>query len=169
MAWMLFAAITALSAPAEAEGVPRIVPISPDSTISAQLDRFIGAFEACDARTLSSLFTPEGVYAANTGQVLVGRDEIRNGVQGWMTGPLKPACQSDGTALNVERRKVRLDVLDGVAYSLTRFVIRIEPMQCAIDAGHILGVWRRQPSGQWLLEALAGNKDPAQPPNACPS
>ena len=163
-----FAPLAALSLPAAAQEVP-LTAQSPEAAVSAQLDRWIAAFEACDPQALSNLFTPQGVYAANTGQVLVGRKAIRDGVNGWMVGPLKPACRNAGTALNVERQSVRLSVVHGVAYSLTRFIIRVDPMKCAIDAGYILGVWRRQGSGEWLLEVLAGNKDPMQPSNTCPS
>ena len=163
-----FASLAAFSLPAVAQEVP-LTTQSPEMAVTAQLNRWIAAFEACDAQALSNLFTPQGVYAANTGQVLAGRQAIRDGVNGWMAGPLKPACRNAGTALKVERRPVRLSVIDGVAYSLTRFIIRVDPMKCAIDAGHILGVWRLQGSGEWLLEALAGNKDPMQPSNTCPS
>jgi uncharacterized protein (TIGR02246 family) len=166
---IMSASFAALSLPAAAQEVPLPPNLAPQAAIGAQFNRWIDAFETCDAGALSSIFTRDAVYAANTGQVLIGRDHIRAGVQGWMEGPLKPACQKRGMSLNVERQPVRMTVLDGVGYNLTRFVIRVEPMKCTIDAGHILGVWQRQPSGEWLLAALTGNKDPMPPANPCPS
>lgn len=162
-------AFGALSSSAATQELPAVIPGTPEVAIEAQFDRWIGAFEACDAGALSKLFTPDGIYAANTGEVMIGREAIRNGVQAWMAGPLNQACQNAELALDVERRPLRTDVVGGSAYSLTRFIIRVQPMACSIDAGHILGVWRRQPTGEWLLEAVTGNKDPMPRADACRS
>lgn len=137
-----------------------------EAAISRQMDRWIASFEAGDSKSLASIFTEDGIYAANNGQVLQGRAGIRSGVQSWFNGPIGQA-KATGGQLDVQRQLLRLKVSDGIAYSLMRFTIDLSPPGCVLDAGHALLVWRQQPDGAWLIDSFLGNQDKKPPPNPC--
>jgi len=118
-----------------------VVPADTAPAIAKAWEIWLDAFEGGDADTLAGLFTEDGLYAANAGQVLSGRDGIREGVLGW-----------------VDRRAV---------YRLSRFMIRVEPSRCAMDAGHIVSIWRKQPDSAWRIESILGNRSPEPPQEAC--
>jgi hypothetical protein len=58
-------------------------------------------------------------------------------------------------------------VAGDAAYTVFRFMIRVEPSGCFMDAGHGLGVWRLQDGGTWRLESLTVNRDSQAPEGAC--
>lgn len=150
-------------------GAATLGPASPaaEAAITVQIDRWIEAFEAGDADALSSIFTTDGIYAANNGQVLRGRAGVRAGVQSWFDGPISQAKKATKGQLEVKRQTLRLKVVDGVAYSLMRFTIDLNPPGCVMDAGHTLLVWRQQPDGGWLIDTFLGNQDKVPPLNPC--
>lgn len=148
-------------------GSPEIDGRNAGFSVDAQFDRWIDAFESGDASALSLLFSEDGIYAPNTGQVFRGRAAIRAGVDAWFKGPLVPAYQPGGPKVAVERSPLRVEHVDGAAYMLNRFVVRLAPPGCVLDIGHILLVWRRQASGEWLIDLMLGNQDKQPFPNGC--
>jgi len=164
--FVLVGLATATSAQSPRTSSPTAVPAA-EAAISGQMDRWIAAFEAGDSQSLASIFTEDGIYAANTGQVLQGRAGIRAGVQSWFDGPIGQAKKATGGQLDVQRQLLRLKVEDRVAHSLMRFTIELTPPGCVLDAGHALLVWRQQPDGAWLIDSFLGNQDKKSPPNPC--
>lgn len=136
-------------------------------SIEAAFERWLKAYESGDPEALASLFTEDAIYAANTGEVLTGRDEIRSGVAAWMQGSSRVGQQRAKAALDVQRRSLRFRQAGSLGYDLLRFTISMNPPGCLIDAGHALAVWEKQPDGRWLIDALTVNQDKAPPPNAC--
>lgn len=153
------ATITSGSAPLDASKERKL--------IEAAFDRWVLAYETGDADGVANLFTAEAIYAANTGEVLRGRKEIRAGVAGWMQGSSRVGQQRDHAKLDVQRQTLRLVQHGSFAHDLARFTITMNPLGCLIDAGHALAVWEKQDDGRWLIDALTVNQDKQQPANAC--
>lgn len=138
-----------------------------DSAVTAALEsrfeQWITAYERADAAGVAALFTEDGIYAANTGELLRGRQGIRTGIEGWIAK--RPA----GISLELERETIRIRHVAGVAHALLRFTIRAVEPNCLVDAGHALVIWHEQPDGAWMIDTQLVNKDPGPPPNACSS
>ena len=135
--------------------------------IDQLFEQWIGAYERGDADALAALFTEDAMYAANTGELLTGRDGIQRGVAAWMQGGSAVGQQRTRAALDIERRSLRLRQEGPKAYDLARFTISMAPPGCVIDSGHALAVLQKQTDGRWLIDALTVNRDPTPPPNAC--
>lgn len=135
--------------------------------IDEAYDRWIVAYETGDAEGVANLFTADAVYAANTGQVLNGRNEIRTGVAAWIQGASRVGERRRQARLDLERESQRLVQQGPFAHDLSRFTIRMDPPGCVVDTGQALAVWERQDDGRWLIDALAVNQDPQPPGNAC--
>jgi uncharacterized protein (TIGR02246 family) len=137
-----------------------------DSAVAAilapRVEQWLTAYERSDAAAVAALFTEDGIYAANTGQLLRGREEIRQGVEGWIQE------RPPGVTLDLRREPIRVRDHGGAAHDLVRFTILAVQPNCVVDAGHALSVWRMQSDDTWLIETLLVNKDPSPPPNACP-
>ena len=129
--------------------------------IQPRFDAWIESYERGDENALATVFMEDGIYAANTGQVLRGRTEIRAGVAAWM------AQRPEGMTFDLSREPLRFRVSGDVAHDLARFTIRAVTPGCLVDAGHALSVWRRQPDGSWLIETLLVNQDREPPADAC--
>ena len=147
---------------------------SPEATQDRQLiedafDRWILAYETGDPDEVASLFTDEAIYAANTGDVLKGRAQIKAGVAAWMQGSSRVGQQRGQARLDLQRQSLRLVQHGSFAHDLARFTIAINPPGCLIDSGHALAVWEKQDDGRWLIDALTVNQDKQQPENACRS
>lgn len=52
--------------------------------MSGSMNAWVAAYERGDARAVADLFTKDGIYAANTGELLRGREEIRQAVDRWI-------------------------------------------------------------------------------------
>ena len=133
-----------------------------ETAIQAATEAWLSAYEQGDADALANLFEEDGMYAANTGEVLRGRDGIREGARVWMTQ--RPA----GVELDLQAETVRFQFDGNSAHSVSRFVIRALPRGCALQAGHGLTVWRPHGDGDWLIATHLVNRDPQPPPDACP-
>lgn len=171
--------LLALSALARAEGEeasrPEATAARSDSAaIVSFVESWLDAYERGDARAVADLFTEDGIYAANTGQLLRGREAVRQGVRGWIDR--RPAMFAafrldPATELDVRAEAVRIRVEGEVAYALNRFTIWASPGDCMVDAGHALAVLRREADGGhggWLLESQVVNQDRGDPPpEAC--
>ena len=153
---------------------------APDSTardssetaaaIARLSEEWLLAYENGDADAVAALFSDDGIYAANTGQLLRGRDGIREGVRGWIAQQpqlLASLGVTNATGIDVRQEIVRFRLAGDAAYTVTRFMIRVEPSGCFLDAGHGLGVWRLQDGGTWRLESLTVNRDSQAPEGAC--
>ena len=136
--------------------------------IKQATDRWIAAYEGGDPDAVASLFTEEAIYAANTGEVLRGREAIRAGVAGWMQGSSRVGQQRRQARLDLQRQTLRLVQQGPLAHDTARFAIAVNPPGCVISAGHSLAVWEKQRDGRWLIDALTVNEDKQQPENACP-
>jgi uncharacterized protein (TIGR02246 family) len=128
--------------------------------VQAQMERWLAAYEAQDAKTLAGVFMDDGIYAANTGQVLRGRSAIREGVAAWF-------AKSPAAKVDIRRNQLRFRMVDGMANELSRFTIHVVGPDCIIDAGHALSVWRREADDQWRIETLLVNQDRERPSGAC--
>lgn len=146
------------------------VPADAAAAITKASETWIDAFERGDAETMAGFFTEDGLYAANTGQVLRGRDGIREGVRGWVdrrTKFLAAVGLPVDSGIDVEEQALRFRTAGEAVYRLSRFMIRVEPSRCAMDAGHIISIWRKQPDGSWRIESVLGNRDVEPPKEAC--
>lgn len=132
-----------------------------ESAIQAATQAWILAWEQGDVETLSNLYEQDAMYAANTGEVLKGRDGIREGVSAWVAG--RPA----DIDLELEVQPVRFVFRDDDAHTVSRFVVRAMPAGCSLQAGHALVTWHRQSDGAWLIETELVNRDPQPPADAC--
>jgi uncharacterized protein (TIGR02246 family) len=148
--------------------LPRLAtaqPTAEDSAIAAILaprfEQWMTAYERADAAGVAALFMEDGIYAANTGQVLRGREEIRTGIEGWIQ------TRPPGVTLDLRRETIRVRDHESVAHELVRFTILAVEPNCLVDTGHALSVWRRQSDDTWFIETLLVNRDPSPPPNAC--
>lgn len=130
------------------------------AAIEREMEHWLVAYEAQDAEALAELFMENGIYAANTGQVFRGREDIRQGVAAWFAAT--PAAKVD-----VRRVQLRFRQAGRNAHDLSRFTIHVVGPECIVDAGHTLSVWRREADGQWRLETLLVNRDPEPPAGAC--
>lgn len=132
-----------------------------ESAIQAATEAWISAWEQGDADTLADLYEQDAMYAANTGEVLEGRDAIREGVRSWVAR--RPA----DIDLRLEVQPVRFVFRDGDAHTVSRFVVRAMPAGCSTQAGHALVTWHRQSDGNWLIETELVNRDPQPAADAC--
>ncbi len=87
---------------------------------------WVAAYERGDARAVADLFTEDGIYAANTGELLRGREEIRQAVDRWIARRpdvlLRLGVERDAV-LDLEVEPLRVRVAGDVAYALSRFTI----------------------------------------------
>ncbi|MGH8194778.1 MAG: SgcJ/EcaC family oxidoreductase [Woeseiaceae bacterium] len=133
-----------------------------EAAIQAATEAWVSAWEQGDAATLASLYEEDALYAANTGEVLEGRQAILEGVRGWVAQ--RPA----GIELQLETQPVRFVFRgDEGAHMVSRFVMHAMPGGCSIQAGHALVAWHRQSEGEWLIETQVVNRDPQPPSDAC--
>jgi uncharacterized protein (TIGR02246 family) len=170
-AGFLLAALVATSPGAPGQDTPGSeIPAETAAAIARSWDAWLTAYETGDAAALASLFTDDGLYAANTGEVLQGRAGIRDGVDGWAARQamfLEALGFPADSRIDVQDEVLRLRGADDAVYRLSRFLVLVEPRRCALDAGHLLGVWRRGDDGTWRLESLLGNRDRRPPEQAC--
>lgn len=152
---------------ASARTAPPVAGAQERSSIDEAFERWLNAYETGNPEALASLFTEDAIYAANTGEVLTGRDEVRSGVAAWMQGSSHVGQQRANATLDVQRRSLRFRQAGSFAYDLLRFTVSMNPPGCLIDAGHALAAWEKQSDGRWLIDALTVNQDKAPPPNAC--
>jgi uncharacterized protein (TIGR02246 family) len=157
-AYLILFAATGCSPPAET----RDESSTAEAAIEVTTESWLSAYERGDADALADLFEEDGMYAANTGEVLDGRAGIREGVHEWMTR------RPPGVELDLEAETVRFQFDGDSAHSVSRFVIRAMPPGCTLDAGHALSVWRPQGDGNWLIATHLVNRDPQPPADACP-
>lgn len=145
--------------------------VQPDSAVEAVVGAWVSAYERGDAEALAETFTEDGMYAANTGQLLRGRAGIRHGAAGWFAGKSATFTRlglSEKAAVDLNSELLRIRTAGKVAaYALGRFIIRAVPPGCVLDSGHWLAVWRRQASGEWRIESLVVNKDQELPQDHC--
>ena len=135
---------------------------SAEAAIRAATESWLSAYGRGDADALANLYEQDAIYAANTGEVLRGRDGIRERIRGWIAQ--RPA----GVELELEEQPVRFAFSGTNAHTVSRFVIRAMPVGCSIQAGHALAVWQPQPDGSWLITSQLVNRDPEPPADACP-
>jgi len=170
---MLVLALLAASPPARhqvAADQSFVVPADTAPAIAKAWEIWLDAFEEGDADTLAGLFTEDGLYAANTGHVLSGRDGIREGVLGWVDRRVKFLAALGlpvDSRIDVEEQVLRFRIAGDAVYRLSRSMIRVEPSRCAMDAGHIVSLWRKQPDSAWRIESILGNRSPEPPQEAC--
>lgn len=117
-------------------------------------EAWIEAFELGDAEAFAAFFTEDAIYAANNGELLRGREEIRDAMNRWA------GRRPEGVDGDVRTTKLRVRATGDVAYMVTRFTITATPPGRVVEAGHLLAVLRRQPDATWLIESLVGNRDP---------
>jgi uncharacterized protein (TIGR02246 family) len=146
------------------------VPADAAAAITNVWGKWLDAYERGDADTLAGLFTEDGIYAANTGQMLRGRAGIHEAVSGWVA--LKPRHLEGygfppNSRIDVEETLLRFRTAGDAVYRLSRFMILVEPSRCAMDAGHALSIWRREADGEWRIESLLVNRDAEPPADAC--
>lgn len=137
-------------------------PSSADAAIRAASQAWADAWERGDVDALMNLFEEDAIYAANTGEVLRGREGIGQGVRGWM------AARPPKASLGLDVQTVRVQFHGDTADTVSRFVMRLLPAGCSIQSGHGLSVWRRQPDGRWLIATHLVNRAPQPLADACP-
>lgn len=152
----------------DSDGSAPLHPNQERQLIERAFDRWMTAYESGDPDGVANLFTEDAIYAANTGEVLKGREEIRAGVGRWMQGSSRVGQQRRQSRLDLERQTLRLVQQGPFAHDTARFTIIANPPGCLINAGHALAVWEKQDDGRWLIDALTVNEDRQQPENACP-
>ena len=135
---------------------------SAEAAIRTATESWLSAYGRGDADALANLYEQDAIYAANTGEVLRGRDGIREGIRGWI------AQRSAGVELKLQEQPVQFAFSGNNAHTVSRFVIRAMPAGCSIQAGHALAVWRPQPDGSWLITSQLVNRDPEPLEDACP-
>ena len=133
-----------------------------DAAIRAASQAWANAWERGDVDALVNLFEEDAIYVANTGEVLRGREDIGQGVRGWI------AARPPKASLGLDVQAVRFQFHGDTADTVSRFVMRLLPAGCSIQSGHALSVWRRQPDGRWLIATHLVNRDPQGPADACP-
>ena len=146
-----------------------VVPADAAAAIAKAWEIWLDAFQRGDVETLTGLFTGDGLYVANTGKVLRGHDGIREGVLGWVDRRAKFLAALGlpvDSRIDVEEQVLRFRTAEDAVYRLSRFMIRVEPSRCAMDAGHIISIWRKQPDGAWRIETILGNRDVEPPEEA---
>lgn len=167
----LFSASGGTTAEQELPAQPAFaVPADAAAAISDLWEAWLTAYERADPETLAGVFTDDGIYAANTGQLLRGRAEIRDSVRGWIARRSEFFSRygiPHDSRLDVEERVLRFRNAGDVVYRLSRFVAWVEPSRCVMDAGHLLAVWRSQSDSEWRLESLLVNRDGERPDQAC--
>jgi uncharacterized protein (TIGR02246 family) len=109
-------------------------------------ESWVEAFELGDAEAFAAFFTEDAIHAANNGELLRGREEIRDAMTRWA------GRRPDGVDGDVRTVQLRVRAEDDVAYMLTRFTIIVAPAERIVEAGHLLMLLRRQPDGAWLIE-----------------
>jgi uncharacterized protein (TIGR02246 family) len=139
---------TSLDAPADADSAQTAAAIERLS------EAWIEAFELGDADAFAAFFMEDTIYAANNGELLRGREMVRDAMSRWA------GRRPEGVDGEVRITKLRVRATGDLAYMVTRFTITATPPGRIVEAGHLLAVLRRQPDGTWLIESLVGNRDP---------
>jgi uncharacterized protein (TIGR02246 family) len=149
---LLFSPVACTDTPLEAQAEGDLAQTF--AAIERLSDSWIEAFEVGDAEAFAAFFMEDAIYAANNGELLHGREEIRHAMSRWASR------RPEGVDGDVRTTKLRLRAAGDVAYMLTRFTITATPPGRVVEAGHLLVVLRRQTDGTWLIESLVGNRDP---------
>jgi uncharacterized protein (TIGR02246 family) len=149
---LLFSPVACSDTPVEAQAEADSAQTA--AAIERLSERWIEAFELVDAEAFAAFFMEDAIYSANNGELLRGREEIRDAMSRW--GGRRP----EGVDGDVHTTILRLRDAGDVAYMLTRFTITATPPGRIVEAGHLLAVLRRQPDGAWLIGSLVGNRDP---------
>lgn len=146
------------------------LPADIATAIAAGTEAWIEAYEEGDVHALAAQFTEDGLYAANTGELLRGRAGIRDAVLAWADRRrmiLEAFGLPADSRIDFEEQPLRVRADGDAVYRLSRFMILVEPSRCVLDAGHALAVWRRQVGGGWRIESLIANRDRRPPDGAC--
>lgn len=160
-------AVSSNSSASTGTGLAQLDPGQERQLIEEAFNRWMVAYETGDPDGVANLFTEDAIYAANTGEVLKGREQIRAGVAAWMEGSSRVGQQRSHGSLDLERETLRLVQHGSFAHDLARFTITMRPTGCLIDAGHALAVWEKQDDGRWLIDALTVNQDKQPSENPC--
>lgn len=140
------------------------------AAIAPRLVAWADAYERRDAAALADFYTVDGLYAANTGELLRGRAGIRQGVSAWFARHPRMLASlgfSGEARLDLSVDQVKFRAAGDLAHSVLRFVIRVVPAGCVLDAGYAAVSWRREADGQWRIDAQVVNQDREPPPGAC--
>lgn len=113
----------------------------PDAIAKAR-DAFIGALESGDAKAASAAYTPEARLLAPSAELLRGREAIE---RFWKAG-------LDTGISEVELETLELVRLDGLAYEIGRYALRLRPADGiqVLDRGMYVLVHECQADGSWL-------------------
>lgn len=137
--------------------------------IQAALDALMAVYETGAAEAFAERFGQDAVYVANTGEVLRGRSDIREGVERFVARRerfFELAGLATGAKLRGETRVTRSRIFDETAHTLGRFEVRVEPSGCIMDLGPFLAVWRRE-EAKWLIDTLLVGQDRNAPEKSC--
>lgn len=138
--------------------------------IRASLDGWLNAYESGDIEALVRLFTEDAIYVANTGDVMEGRAAIREGVGRFLArrGRFFEALGAgDEVTLDAESEWLRFRKTADAAHTLGRFRVMVRPLDCIMDTGPYLAVWRRGPEAEWRIDTLLVSQDRTPPDGAC--
>lgn len=120
-------------------------------------ERFREAFLAGDAGQVAAAFTPDAVYATNTGVLLRGRDQIIAGSAQWFR--LRPP----GAVVELHVELLRGGSHDEERWELIEYrqhgYVPDRPDAGSIEeAGYAIAIYRRDADGAFLIESLVVNK-----------
>ena len=155
-ALLLFAALVTLPA-CYSDGADEAIEEAIDQvTDTASLTSLAGlwmqAYARGDADGLAEFFADDGVYAANDGQLLRGKEEIRAAARQWVTIPHEV----------VSFGVLRSGVAGALGYIVMSYAVRVEPRGSAgyLMEGYASAVFRRQADGGRKIESLVVNRQP---------
>ena len=105
-------------------------------------EAFIGALEGGDAKAACASYTPNARLLAPSAELFRGREEIE---RFWRAGV-------DTGISDVELETIELVQVNGFAYEIGRYALRLRPPQGTpvVDRGKYVRVHEQQPDGSWL-------------------
>jgi ketosteroid isomerase-like protein len=113
-----------------------------DDVIGKARDAFVGALESGDARAASASYTSDARLLAPSAELFRGREAIE---QFWGAG-------LDTGISEVEMETLELVRLNGLAYEIGRYALRLKPVDGipVVDRGKYVRVHEEQTDGSWL-------------------
>jgi ketosteroid isomerase-like protein len=114
----------------------------PDGVIGKARDAFVGALESGDAKAASASYTSDARLLAPSAELFRGREAIE---QFWRAG-------LDTGISEVELETLELVRLNGLAYEIGRYALRLKPIEGipVVDRGKYVRVHEEQTDGSWM-------------------
>ena len=120
-----------------------------DAYIRSAASRFMNAFNAGNAATVSSLYADDAVFLVANAPIARGPAEISTAFNSFMTS-MHPVLN-----FSADRIVQSCDL----AYEYGHYTMQVTPTggSAQSDQGNYVTVWRRQPNGDWKIVADSVN------------